>query len=227
MEINPLDRSHLILSSYLDLDSIIAKVRDVGYHFVDNALTEEAQTSLIEETTRLTFEDGNHVDYPINPGTKNEVRQLHERAYFLLGHTAVPITSQFCHTLSKTIALRHPELAGWLPNEIGYQRYRGSRDWISPHRDRRSDRLFSVTFTITGSATVNIYTSLVDPPGYKHLILVTSWITKPGTAMFLRAPGLGSGEQTIHEVCPPANGERLILNLRMRPSILKRPGETR
>jgi len=217
----------MVLASHIDWGSVIAKVRDVGYHFVDGALTEELHTSLLQETESLLFETGNHVDYPINPGAKNEVRQLHERAYFPLGHAAVPVTNKLCHALAESIAIKDQELAGWLPNEIGYQRYRDSRDWISPHRDRRSDRLFSVTFTITGSATMNIYTSTKDPPDYGHLTLVASWLAKPGTAMFLRAPGLGSGEQIIHEVCPPLNGERLILNLRMRPSILKQPGETR
>jgi len=217
----------MALAPCINWDSVITKVRDVGYHFVDGALTEELRTSLLQETESLIFEAGNHVDYPINPGAKNEVRQLHERAYLPLGHATAPVTSKLCHTLAESFALRHPELSGWLPNEIGYQRYRGKRDWISPHRDRRSDRLFSVTFTIAGSATVNIYTSTKDPPDYKHLTLVTNWMTKLGTAMFLRAPGLGSGEQIIHEVCPPLNGERLILNLRMRSSILKRPGETR
>lgn len=208
----------------LDLGSIISQVRDVGYHFIDGFLTGELRTSLEEETKKLTFEVGNHVDYPINAGAKNEVRQLHERAYLLLRDTATPTTNALCYALASSVN-HHSELSGWLPNELGYQRYRDSKDWISPHRDRRSDRLFSVTFTITGSAVVNIYTSTKDPPDYRHLTLVNSWLTKPGTAMFLRAPGLGCGDQTIHEVCPPINGERLILNLRMRPSILRQPGE--
>jgi hypothetical protein len=183
---------------------------------------------LERETRPLPFELGDHERHPINEGAANEVRQMHERCYRTLGDAGVPVASEVCKTLAEDIAkLAAPDLEGWLPNEIGFQRYRSEKDRISPHRDRASDLLFSITLTIAGSAPIRIYEPETDPPDYAKLRPVEEFLTEEGSALFLRAPGFGSGRQSIHEVLPPIRAPRLILNLRMRPTILRRPGETK
>ncbi len=210
----------------MGLTTILTHTRDRGYLFVPGALDATACARLEGEIARLALVFGDHVAHPINPGTPQEVRQWHERAYYPIDHPEVPVGTSLCHGLAKHVASclpAFPELAGWLPTEIGYQRYRAPNDWISPHRDRRSDQLLSVTYTVKGSAWVKVYVSEVEPPDYRRLTQIDEHLTLPGTAMFLRAPGFGSGVQVIHEVLPPLQGERLILNLRMRKSILPAP----
>lgn len=211
-----------------DFPSILETVRAQGYLFVPNVLDGVTCQHLSAEVDRLKLEFGDHVTHPINPGTPQEVRQWHERAYYPLGDPEVPMGTGLCRGLATEITGHleaFPELAGWIPNEIGYQRYRAPHDWISPHRDRRSDRLLSVTFTLAGSAWMRIYASDVNPPDYRRLTQIGEYLTAPGMALFLRAPGFGSGEQVIHEVMSPLSSSRLIVNLRMRPTVLVPPTE--
>jgi hypothetical protein len=98
---------------------------------------------------------------------------------------------------------------------------------ISPHRDRVSDQVLSATFTLFGSAHVRVHAPETNPPRYDRLREIDAFLTEPGTAMFLRAPGFGNGVQIIHEVDPPLIAPRGILNLRKRETILKPPSETR
>ncbi len=207
--------------SFLDL---LDCVYQSGYAFVSAGVTIEATEALAAELSLLNLEVGDHETYPINKGTTREVKQLHARAYRVLGHADVPVATHLCYQLANIINMLSADLINWLPTEIGYQRYRDSRDWISPHRDRQSDELLSVTVTITGTAPVCIYAPSED---YNKLKLIDEFITEPRTVMFLRAPGFGSGEQTIHEVWPPINGKREIVNLRMRSGILNPPEKTK
>jgi hypothetical protein len=207
--------------------NVYAAINDTaedGYAFLTNAINHEARVALEEEILNLPLEAGDHVNYPINQGTGREVRQLHERVYHPLGHPNVPKATRICQLLADTIRPMDSKLSTWLPTEIGYQRYRNSHDWISPHRDRLSDRLLSVTITITGSALVKMYKSSDD---YRNLECITEFQTSPGTIMFLRAPGFASGSQIIHEVYPPTDGKREIVNFRMRSTVLKPPSETK
>jgi hypothetical protein len=218
----------LVLKDTVDIRSVLNITRERGYFFVPDAIDQETCAAMEREIDRLKLEFGDHVAHPINKGTSQEVQQWHERVYRPIDHPDVPIGTQICYAVSERLAqysIEFPELVGWLPTEIGYQRYRDAHDWISPHRDRRSDQLLSLTYTIKGSAWMRIYESEVDPPDYTRLKHVDEFLTQPGTAMFLRAPGFGSGKQVIHEVMPPLEGSRLILNLRMRPTILKSPTE--
>lgn len=172
------------------------------------------------------MEEGDYVRKPLNAGTSREVKQLHERAYFPIGHPDIPIATAVTGLLvrqAEEMADEFPELAGWYPTEAGYQRYRCSDDWISPHRDRRSDQLLAFTITINGSALVRIHEPVDDSDDYSNLRVIEEFRTTPGSVMLLRAPGLASGEQVIHEVLPPDEGSRLILNLRMRPDVLTSP----
>ena len=217
-----------VFNGTIDVRAVLERTREVGYAFVADAVSPEARAALLEEIESLPLELGDHERHPINKGAANEVRQMHERCYHRLDHPDVPFGSRLCRALAAEVAaLGNPELAGWQLDEIGYQRYRGLSDWISPHRDRRSDRLLSLTFTIAGSAWMRIYESETDSPDYARLRQVDEFLTEPGTVMFLRAPGFGSGRQVIHEVLPPILAPRLILNLRMRPTVLKPPAETR
>lgn len=214
-----------IFNQHVKLQSAIAKTRETGYYFIDDAVTLELLQALEVEAQQLKFEEGDHIAYPINQGAPTEVQQFHERIYLPLDNSKTPTSNQLCHHLSNEIQSCYPELKTWLLNEIGFQRYRNTKDWISPHRDRKSDQFLSLTITIKGSAWINIYRALTDPPDYSRLQLKTRFLVERGTAMFLRAPGFGNGQQIIHEVGPPLFGERLIVNLRMRPTILKSPEE--
>ncbi len=218
-----------IFRDSFDLQAILERTRVAGYAFASNAVTDELNAALAEEIRRQRLEVGDHVNYPINKGAANEVRQMHERAYHPLDHADVPVGTELCRALSaltQPMLHAYPELEPWLLNEIGYQQYRDDRDWISPHRDRATDRLLSVTFTMFGSAWIRLYAPETDPPDYRHLRQTDQFLTGPGTVLFLRAPGFGSGQQIIHEVMPPVVAPRGILNLRMRPTILKPPSET-
>lgn len=219
-----------ILSPNTPLQHILACVKQHGYAFVAQGLEENARQTMVKEINSLPLEEGDHLHHPINKGKPNEVRQLHERAYYLLGDPVTPIATQVCKNLAQEIGTHtkeYPELSGWLPNEIGYQRYRSPADWISPHRDRKSDQLLSITFTLTGSAWINLYRPTTTEVDYRHLKKVDAFLSEPGTVFFLRAPGFGSHEQIIHEVMPPITAPRHILNLRMRPSLLPSPKDTK
>lgn len=219
-----------VFQDTFDLRTVLERTRAAGYAFVGSAITEELRNALAEELCRLPLEAGDHERHPINLGAPNQVRQMHERAYRPLGHEDVPTGSALCRALSELAAPLLPdyaELIGWMPSEIGYQQYRDARDWISPHRDRISDKKLSITFTIFGSAWIRIHASETDPPRYDRLRETDAFLAEPGTAFFLRAPGLGDGVQVIHEVDPPLIAPRGILNLRMRDTTLKPPAETR
>lgn len=206
----------------------LKKVIDCGYDFVYDAISPAWCQALEKEVALLKLEEGDHINYPINPGTSREVRQLHARMYVCIPNYKIPIASAITYELVNRVLKYvsiYPSLSNWLPNEAGYQLYRDNRDCISPHRDRRNDQLLSATITITGSAWVRMFEPLEDPDDYSKLKLIDQFKTKPGSIMWLRAPGLGNGNQIIHEVLPPKVGNRLILNLRMRPDILKSPSE--
>jgi hypothetical protein len=190
---------------------------DQGYCFWDDAIPEAVLAMLRKERETLDLVVGDHVTHPIAKGTMHEVRQLHARSYHDLRE--VPAAHAVARMLSEAVGL--PD---WCPTEAGYQLYRGPSDFISPHRDRRSDRLLSATITISGSAVVRILEPLADPDDYRNVRVVEAWVTKPGTLLLLRAPGLGNGQQVLHEVLPPDEGERFILNLRTRDTVLPPPG---
>ena len=215
-----------LLSSNFNLEQAVMQTREKGYVFAATVINPYFCSLMETEIERLNLEEGDHVNYPINAGSSREVKQLHERAYFPIWHEQVPVATEVTELLAEEVRkMNYPELQGWHPTEAGYQRYRNTHDWISPHRDRRNDQLLSATITISGSAPVRIYEPVVDPDDYKNLRQTDEFITSPGTLMLLRAPGLGNGEQIIHEVLPPQIGSRLILNLRMRSTILKTPKE--
>jgi hypothetical protein len=189
-------------------------------------MSEDACRALADEVAGLNLEEGDHISKPINAGTSREIRQLHERFYTSIWDPRVPVAKSITERVASEVAelsYVDPSLTGWMPNEVGYQRYRSTDDWISPHRDRRNDQILAFTITINGSALVRIYKAIDNPDDYSNIRVVDEFQTGPGSVMFLRAPGLGNGEQVIHEVRPPDEGSRLILNLRMRPDILPPP----
>ena len=176
------------------------------------------------EVASLNQTEGDYRGKVINPGTRREVRQLHERVYLPVGHDSVPVAnylSEFFVRQASALTDRYPELAQWYPTEAGYQRYRSTEDGISLHRDRRSDELLAITITVYGKSFIRMFESLGDPDDYTKVRMIDEFLTGPGSVMFLRAPGLGNGEQVIHEAVPPEHGSRLVLNLRMRPDILE------
>lgn len=211
-----------------DLTQAIRAVKRDGFYLQRMALDRDTVSILTEEMDGLELEVGDHVRKPLQPGTPREVRQRHARGYFNIDDPEVPVASRVCRDLrNEVVSLEgeYPELDNWLLSEIGYQHYMGPTHWISPHRDRRSDNLLSVTVTLQGYAWMNFYRANTDPPNYKNLTRIKSVFTGPGTVMMLRAPGLGSGEQVIHEVMPPIKGGRKIVNLRMRRKKLLQPSK--
>src|SRR3989344_675380 len=215
-----------LLGDGFNLERALAETCEVGYFFASGAISPYFCSLMQTEIRQINLEEGDHVNYPINAGTLREVQQLHQRAYFPVGHPEIPIATEVTRSLAHDVGNLipcYPELENWCPTEAGYQRYRDSHDWISPHRDRRNDQLLSATITISGSALVRIYEPLDNPDDYTKLGQTDQFLTQSGTLLLLRAPGFGTGEQTIHEVLSPLIGSRTILNLRMRPDILKNP----
>lgn len=219
-----------IVTPGCDLAEAISKAALKGYSFTPRAINLLACKAMELETDLLCMEEGDHVAHPINSGSLKEVRQLHERVYAAVGDEDIAVASAISQALIKEARRVCPPLWSqvlnkWAPTEAGYQRYRTASDHISPHRDRKTDQLLGATITINGAAVVKIHKPLGDPDDYSNLELVDEFETGRGSLMLLRASGLGSGEQVIHEVLPPCRSSRLILNLRMRPDVLKAPGE--
>lgn len=218
-----------VLNPRFDFEKAVAQTAEIGYAFASDAIIFDTRKAMELEVGMLTLEGSNHVDNPINAGTAREVRQLHERSYLPVGHEDIPIATHVAIALVAEmghIAHKYASLADWFPNEAGYQRYRSTDDHISPHRDRKTDEIMGAAITINGSALVKIHEPVENPNNYRNLRQVDEFRTSPGSIMLLRAPGLGNGEQVIHEVLPPERGSRLILNLRMRPDVLKQPNAT-
>lgn len=207
-----------------DFESAIEKTRTEGYFFAEDVLDDELRLALEKEIDSLPLESGDHVSRPINADKPNEVRQQHERLYLPVGDGLIPAANFAICALSSCVKDRAVQdyLRDWRLNEVGYQRYRHSKDFIGPHRDRSSDRFLSVTITINGTAPVRIFEPKGDYWDYSNLLQTDEFNTSPGSLMLLRAPGLGSGEQVVHQVLPPIES-RAILNLRDRPSILENP----
>lgn len=222
-----------IFPDHATLNRAMCQAAETGHAF-GHVIGQSAVEAMIAEVALLDLQEGDHISKPIYEGTKKEIRQLHDRAYHAIGDPEVPVATLVTHALAERIHLlanQYPELKGWMATEAGYQLYRDdpNREYhISRHRDRRNDQLLSATITITGSAMVRMFEPIGDPEDYtdKNVRKIDEFRTTPGCVMFLRAPGLGSGEQTIHEVLPPDDGDRLILNLRMRPDILPSPDKT-
>lgn len=214
-----------IFSENFDVKEALDAVKEVGYFFALQAISNIARVRLESEIRSLLLEEGRHIEQPINAGKTTEVRQQHERFYCEVGDNRVPIATLASKGIYQAIQAVSPELCDWRPTEIGYQRYRNTDDWISPHRDRRTDKMLAVTLTLRGSALVRVFEPLADPDDYapNNLRIIDEFKTVSGSLMMLRAPGYGSGEQVIHEVLPPDNGVRNILNLRMRPNVLAQP----
>jgi hypothetical protein len=215
-----------VLHPAFDLEAAVRQAAELGYYFGAGAITEDTLLAFQNEVDSLPLEVGDHNVQPINAGKKHQVKQLHARFYTDLWDERVIVARAVTEAVADRIAkMTHidPALANWLPNEVGYQKYRDSHDYISPHRDRRNDQILALTITISGSNIIRTHEPLGDPNDYSNLRQTDEFRTSPGSVMFLRAPSLGSGEQVIHSVLPPETGSRLILNLRMRPDILPPP----
>lgn len=203
---------------------ILQEVQERGYYFSD-CLNPEVNEALLGELSTLDLLYEDHSKIPLNKDKDYKVYQSHKRLYTKLGDERTPVATKVCYELAEAGERQlgvFPELKGWLLDEIGYQVYLKG-DFISPHRDRWSDKNLSMTFTLKGENLVKIHESYSDPPDYQNLYQIDEYITKPRTVMFLRAPGFGSGKQMIHEVLPPRSEERYILNLRMRSTLLPAP----
>jgi hypothetical protein len=208
-----------------DFEAAIMQTKETGYFFAEDAITKETRTAFEAEIDSLPLEVGDHVTRPINAGKQNEVRQQHQRLYIEHGNAMAPVANMVIAGLAQAVnAMKQfPELRDWKLTEIGYQRYRHGNDFIGAHRDRATDKILSITYTITGSAPVRIFETLGNYWDYTNLKQVDEFVTTPGSVMLLRAPGLGNGEQVVHQVLPPLSDSRSILNLRMRPTILEQP----
>ena len=212
-----------LLDPTFDVGAAVERTVREGYCFVPQSVTPEVCYALEAEAGRLELSPNEEEIF--NEGTNHQITQSHERSYLPVGHSAIPVASVVADALVRRVrglSSAYHELGRWQPSEAGYQRYQAGEGHISPHRDSETDELLGITITIAGSAGVNIYD---DPPGdpndYTNLRLSDEFHTKRGSAMLLRAKGLGSGERTIHEALPPSHGSRTVLNLRMRPDIVR------
>lgn len=210
-----------VLQESFNFEKAINSARSEGYYFSEDALDSKTLEALNKEITGLELA-ANDDSALLNPGRANQVRQSHERKYVEFGDKSAPTATWVAFSLARIVReyTSVPELRKWLPNEIGYQRYHKDSGFIDPHRDRASDKLLGVTFTLSGSAKVKIFEPLGEPDDYSNLRQVDEFQAEEGGIMLLRAKGLGNGERTIHQVLPPTSSERSVLNLRMRPDIL-------
>ncbi len=215
-----------ILCDSFDLENALQLTKEHGYYFAETALSLRYEIALRDEINRLALEEGDHTEAAINKGKPNEVKQLHDRFYVEYGDERTPFANMVIEGLAKRIRLcsQFPELYEWQLSEIGYQRYHKA-GFIGIHKDRASDQMLSVTFTISGSAPVEIYRTISDPLDYSegNVEKINDFITTPGSIMMLRAPGFGTGEQVPHKILQPTVTPRDILNLRMRPTVLEQP----
>lgn len=231
---NTHSQSFEVLNQEVNWQQALVTTARRGYAFVSHAISFEACQLMEEEVEQLIFEDGDYTAQPITEYKSTKVTQRHERFYrsiadprvtvaALIGNALIRKAREVTHSLPQD----HPvkALERWAPTEVGYQRYYRPEGHISPHRDRRSDQLLGATMTINGAALVKIYRPLGELNDYTNLESIDEFETTPCSLMLLRASGLGSGEQAIHEVFPPRTASRLILNLRMRPDVLKSPSE--
>ncbi|MEP6710448.1 MAG: hypothetical protein ABJA64_01895 [Candidatus Saccharibacteria bacterium] len=222
---------HELFKADFDLGSALYRTAVLGYAFSSNVFEGGVLEALEQEADELNLKVGDHMSTPINEGAPNEVRQRHARGYYTIDDNSVPVANNVTRLLARAVqsySNSYPELARWHPTEAGYQRYRNSDDSISAHRDRSSDQLLAATINVTGSTTVEIFeTKGSNPMDYsqKNIKLTDSFTTSPGSLMLLRAPGFDLTDmlQTLHAVPPPTDGSRLVLNLRMRPTILENP----
>lgn len=214
------------------MDGLLSAVATKGYAFENDFIHASALQAMQDEASALNLAVGDHISHPINKDSGNEVRQQHARAYRRVGELDVPIASRVSSALMQVARLAvnsYPQLNSWAPTEAGYQLYRNMKDYISAHRDRSSDQILAATINITGSATIEIHETLDDPMDYTRTEQIEEFTTSPGSIMFLRAPGFDQNDmlQTLHAVSPPTTPNRLILNLRQRPTILKSPQSTK
>lgn len=212
-----------VFDPFYDFETAIQQTAERGYYFASYVVTGAACVALEAEAAQLEFTANTEA---VNPDTKRQVTQSHERAYLSVGDPAIPMATLAARALAgrvQALKTEYPELAGWHPTEAGYQCYTGPNDGISPHRDRASDQLLAVTLTVKGTSGVNIYESAGAADDYSSLRQIDKFRTNRGSLMMLRASGLGNGERVIHEALPPErrSGSRLVLNLRMRDDILE------
>lgn len=219
-----------VLKESFDLEKALYLTKDRGYYFEGDALSTRYQAALQSEVNKVGLEEGDHTNQSINAGKPNEVKQFHERFYTEEGDARTPVANAAIDGLARQIGQlqQFPELHGWRLREIGYQRY-SETGFIGIHKDRASDEMLSVTFTLLGSAVVEIYRTLGNPLNYspENVERVNSFDTTPGSIMLLRAPGFGNGQQIPHKVLEPTIVPRAILNLRMRSTILTQPGQSK
>lgn len=205
-----------VVSRPLDFEVAVMNAAEYGFAFAEKAIGYKALEALQTEAENLHMIQSRM--------RRGKVKQSLERAYLPVGHAEIPIATTVQKALIKQVgnlAGRYSELGKWQPNEVGYQLYRDTDDSIGRHRDRKSDRILGATITVNGSADVAIYEPKTYDDDYDQARQVKRVQTKPGTVMFLRADGLLNGSRAIHEVFPPNEGSRLVLNFRMRPDILK------
>jgi hypothetical protein len=203
----------------VDLASAMQSTIAHGYAFIHSAIGESLCGQLDAELDSLPLAPTDNIAKPLNTGTSFEVLQKHECLYLPIPSPQTPVANIVSEGLVRAVhdlSAVHPSLAHWRINEVGYQRYRDDTDGISPHRDRR-DLLLKATITLSGQAIVKILESLGAAQDYSRLRVIDSCIASRGTIMLLRASGYGLGYPVIHQVEPPTNGDRAILNLSMQP----------
>ncbi|HVV25794.1 MAG TPA: hypothetical protein VHC21_02080 [Candidatus Saccharimonadales bacterium] len=206
------------------LETAIVAAAERGYAYAPFVFTDKLRQALRAELATLPLSYVDRIEEPVNQGQPNEVRQRYEGFYGPLDSAEVPVARFVARALHERVQLlttEYPELSQWQLNEAGYQVYRAGRhDGVSLHRDRGSDRLLAATITVSGASEVRIHEPLGAEDDYTNTRVVDSFRAMAGGVMLLRAAGLvggAGGGQVLHEVLPPVNADRTVLNLRMRP----------
>jgi len=222
----PLNAEQFITDGVVLLEGVDAAIEQ-GYGFAPNVIHPELCSGLVVEAGRLPLLLDDRADNPVNAGTQREIAYKYKNAHFAVHDPTVPLASRFSHELGKRVMMRRVRpglkaLHGWMPNAVGYQQYEDPSHHLDPHRDSNGDIMLRATATLQGSAVVQIYEADPEDINYKDTTVIDEFTAEPGDVMFLRAPGLGNDERTIHGVLPPSVYPRLILNICMvSPEVLK------
>lgn len=189
-----------------------------GYGFAPNVILPELCDRLVDEADGLPLALDDRLENPANEGTAREVAYKYRNMHYVAHDPAVPFASGFSAELGKRVMMRRfrpglQRLHQWMPNILGYQQYDDPSHSLAAHRDSAGDIMLRATATLRGSAVVRIHEADPEDINYENTTVVDEFEAGPGDLMFLRAPGLGNDERTIHSVSPPTRYPRLILNM--------------
>jgi hypothetical protein len=182
------------------LGGAVRDTRERGYAYLPRALMPRHCQGLVSAASLSEAE-------PV-PEIVGEVRQ-YAKALVL---STRELTNPWHRSLVNALVKALPTAVGFVPTELTYMSYSGSRAGISPHRDQARFKLLIAIFTLQGRARFRIHRTR------EATDVIQEWITGPGDLVLLRAPGLNPqvDARPFHSIEPPiGDEERISLSVRM------------